>query len=194
MAVTSSRILNLKPKLCKKRCKACGLDISQGPIYDYNHLRVSNIFWVGLSAIQFDEDEEKIPLTPATPSGRLVQEIETGYRRSFKFYKTNLVKCAPLTGNKIRYPFEHEMSNCFPNFEWELKMLKPSTVFLLGKQVSTFVLKNFTNQKVNLADTFNYKPINIGGTNFIPVHHPSFILVYNRKNLEKYIDSIRKCF
>jgi len=170
------------------------LDISQGPVYDYDNLRVSNIFWVGLSAIQFDEDEEKIPLTPATPSGQLVHHIENGYRGKFKFYKTNLVKCAPLVGNKIRYPFEHEMINCFPNFKWELEQLQPSTVFLFGKQVSTFVLKNLENQKVDLSDSFDYKAIRIGRINFVPVHHPSFILIYRRKVLCKYVESIRRCF
>ena len=86
------------------------------------------------------------------------------------------------------------MKKCFTNFEWELETLKPSTVFLLGKQVSSFVLKNMGGYKANLPGTFNYKPIEIEGMNFIPVHHPSFVLIYRRKQLSRYIEAIRKSF
>src|SRR5256885_6087631 len=102
MAVTSSRILPLKLKLCKKTCKSCGLDIYQGPAFD--QFKKSHIFWVGLSAVQFENGEEKMPLSPLTASGGLVHSIETPLRTTFSFYKTNLVKCAPLDEDKIRYP------------------------------------------------------------------------------------------
>src|ERR1044071_1180094 len=119
MAEVSSQLLALQPKLCKKACKACGLAVYQGPVFDV--VKKSHIFWVGLSAVRFEQGEQKLPLSPLTPSGRLIHSIETPFRTQFSFYKTNLVKCAPLRGDKMRYPVALEMEKCFPNFEWELE-------------------------------------------------------------------------
>ena len=44
---------------------------------------------------------------------------------------------------RIRYPIQDEMEKCFPNLESEIKELKPTIVFLLGKQVSTFIAKKY---------------------------------------------------
>lgn len=190
MAVTSSQTLLLGPKLCKKTCKSCGLHIFQEPIFD--NFKKSHIFWVGLSAVWFDEGEEKLPLSPNTASGSLVHSIEAPFLTKFSFYKTNLVKCVPLNNDKIRYPLAHEMDKCFSNFEWELEHLSPKTVFLLGKQVSDFVLKKFGLPKTSLDENFHYEVLNVGNIKFVPIHHPSYILVYKRKNLQQYIVGLQK--
>ncbi len=189
MAIISSPILHLKPKICKKTCKACGLSICQGPIHDY--LKISNVFWVGLSAVKFEEGEERLPLSPLTASGALISTIEQPFLNKISFYKTNLVKCAPLVGNKLRYPLEHEMDKCFPNFQWELEKLKPATVFLLGKQVASFVFRKLSDYKPSFNENFTYSSFKIKNINFIPIHHPSYILVYKRKNLNQYIENVR---
>jgi uracil-DNA glycosylase family 4 len=189
MAVTSSQTLPIQIKLCKKACKSCGLSIFQGPAFD--HFKRSNIFWVGLSAVQFQEGQEKLPLSPLTASGALIHSIETPLKSQFSFYKTNLVKCAPVQKDKIRYPVAHEMEKCFPNLLWELDHLQPTTVFLLGKQVSDFILKKFGLPKAHLNEDFQYGFFQIGNTRFIPVHHPSYILVYKRKLLTEYMDSLQ---
>ena len=193
MAVTSSPVLKPIVRACRSKiCKTCGLYLNQAPIYD--SLKKSNVFWVGLSAVQFEDDEEKLPLSPLTPTGSLIQRIEHSYNNEITFYKTNLVKCVPLKDGRIRYPFEHEMEKCFPNFEWELEYLSPNTVFLLGKQVANFVLKKLANYKPSLNEEFRYNPVEINGVCFIPVHHPSYVLVYKRKNLNQYIKSIQSYF
>lgn len=192
MAIISSPTSCLKPEICKKTCQSCGLNIYQGPIYEQPKL--SNIFWVGLSAVKFDEDQERLPLSSLTPSGALIHTIEQPFRRKLAFYKTNLAKCAPLTGNKLRYPLEHEMDKCFPNFQWELKNLKPTTVFLLGKQVASFILKKLSNHKPLFNENFDYSSFEIGGINFIPIHHPSYILIYKRKDIAQYIENVRTHF
>ncbi len=166
--------------------------MNQEPIYDKRSM--ADVFWVGLSAVKFDDDEEKLPLSRLTPSGALIHRIEEGYKTELTFYKTNLVKCVPLKEDRIRYPLEHEMEKCFPNFEWELNLLRPSTVFLLGKQVSTFVLKKLSGHKPSMNEEFEYSAFDINGINFIPIHHPSFILVYKRKELNKYIRNIQQLF
>jgi len=178
-------------KPCKSKiCKACGLYLNQLPVLDY--VQNSNIFWVGLSAVQFDEGIEQLPLSPTTRSGALIDCIESKLKDDISFYKTNIVKCLPLKDDgKIRYPLEHEMEKCFPNFEFELNTLNPSVVFLLGKQVSTFVMKRFGIKEIALSENFEYNTIEIDGTFFVPIHHPSYILVYKRKLLNSYIKNIQ---
>lgn len=192
MAVTSSQALPLQIELCKKACKSCGLDIYQGPAFD--RFKKSHIFWVGLSAVPFEEGEEKLPLSPLTPSGSLVHSIEAPFRRQFSFYKTNLVKCAPLQEDKMRYPLAHEMEKCFPNFEWELAHLRPRTVFLLGKQVADFISKKLGLPKSSLHNDFRYETFQLGKIKFVPIHHPSYILVYKRRLLPLYVDSLQSMF
>jgi len=170
-------------------CKACGLYLNQLPALDNS--KNPNIFWVGLSAVQFNDEDEKIPLTPNTRSGALIEKIEEPLRDDVTFYKTNLVKCLPLKDGKIRYPIENEMEKCFPNFEYELDILKPKFVFLLGKQVAAFVMNKLGIRNINLSELFEYETFEINGTLFIPIHHPSFILVYKRKFIPKYINSIQ---
>jgi DNA polymerase len=147
---------------------------------------------VGLSAVQFDETEEKLPLAPHTRTGNLIEEIEKPFKKTTCFYKTNIVKCVPLKGEKIRYPIASEMEKCYPNFEDELNYFKPEIVFLLGKQVASFVYKKLDLGTVTFSDTFAYSSKKVGKTLFVPVHHPSFILVYKRKFIREYINGIRE--
>lgn len=191
--MTAISSLGFDPKLRPaktKNCQACGLYKNQFPIFD--QASTPQVFWVGLSAVQFSDGEIKQPLSPATKSGALIEEIEQPLREKYSFYKTNLVKCLPLKNGRIRYPFASEMEKCCPNFEEELNTLKPSIVFLLGKQVASFVLKRFSDKEPFLCKNFNYELIIIDNIIFIPIHHPSYILVYNRKNLDKYVKSLRK--
>jgi DNA polymerase len=164
--------------------------MNQLPVLDF--LKHSHIFWVGLSAVQFDEGVEHLPLSPNTRTGALISDIEQPLIEHIGFYKTNLVKCVPLKDNgKIRYPIEYEMEKCYSNFQFELETLNPSVVFLLGKQVSTFVLKKMGVKDDCLSENYSYKPIEINNTHFVPIHHPSFILVYRRKDLPTYVKKIQ---
>lgn len=190
MTVKYSQDLNQKIKPCRKVCKTCGLYLNQLPVLDF--LKNSHIFWVGLSAIQFDEGIEQLPLSPTTRTGALISTIEETLKTEISFYKTNLVKCVPLKDDgKIRYPIEHEMEKCFPNFQFELDALNPSVVFLLGKQVATFVMKKMGVKGITFPENFKYKPIEVNNTFFVPIHHPSYMLVYKRKQLNAYISSIQ---
>ena len=186
---TSKRTLN---PCSNKRCKACGLYLNQQPIFD--NKKRSSIFWVGLSAVQFATEDIMLPLSPNTRSGALIQQIENPFNSKIAFYKTNLVKCVPLKNDKIRYPLEHEMNKCYPNLLDEIQELTPSIIFLLGKQVASFVLKKETDCDFTLDDDFNYQSIEANGISYVPVHHPSYILVYKRKYVDKYISGIQSFF
>lgn len=172
-----------------KTCQACGLYQNQPPIFE--RAKNPQIFWVGLSAVRLSEEIDSIPLAPQTKSGALIAEIEQPLRDELSFYKTNLVKCLPLNNEKIRYPIRKEMEKCYINFKYEVKTFKPTIVFLLGKQVASFVFKKITDKQVELCKHYNYETVVDQKITFIPVHHPSYILIYNRKSLDKYISSIR---
>ena len=177
---------------CRKKCKACGLYLNQLPLFD--NYKQSQIFWLGLSAVQVDDVKSSKPLSSETASGNLISMIEEPYLHQLQFYKTNLVKCLPLKNDKIRYPIQNEMEKCFPNFELEIKELKPTIVFLLGKQVSSFISKKYSIKLGTFSKKFKYEPFLVNGITFIPIHHPSYILVYKRKFLKKYISQIQLLF
>lgn len=175
-----------------KHCRACGLYLNQYPALDKT--KSSSVFWVGLSAVKFVETSHKAPLSADTRSGELISKIEAEFNDKVSFYKTNLVKCLPLniaTG-KIRYPLKKEMSKCFPNLRSEIDTIKPKLVFLLGKQVSDFVLSEFNIDEVDKKSDFDYVTYESEGVSFIPIHHPSYVLVYRRKFIENYVAGVRK--
>jgi DNA polymerase len=130
-------------------------------------------------------------LSPTTRSGALVAEIESAFEGSISYYRTNLVKCLPLKQDKIRYPVAHEMEKCYPNLKLETSELNPQVIFLLGKQVASFVLSKLGVFSFTLDENFKYKGFTIKGITYVPVHHPSFVLVYKRKQMTKYISQIR---
>lgn len=83
------------------------------------------------------------------------------------------------------------MEKCYPNLESETSELNPQVIFLLGKQVATFVLSKLGVSDFSLDENFKYKGFTIKGITYVPVHHPSFVLVYKRKQMSKYINQIR---
>lgn len=171
-----------------KSCNKCILHHNQCPVLQ--PCDNAEVFWVGLSAVKVSNSNE-IPLSESTNSGKLIHSIEA-LSDDATYYKTNIVKCLPLKNGKIRYPSKKEMEKCFFHFENELDILKPELVFLLGKQVATFVLSRYGIKEYNLNDDFDYKVFQVGNFNFIPVHHPSYILIYKRKRMQDYIKKIER--
>ena len=145
--------------------------------------------WVGLSAVKVDDIDKETPLSNLTNSGKLISEVEQ-LNREVDFYKTNLVKCLPIQSDKIRYPNKEEMRACYNNLECEVNDFKPKIVFLLGKLVADFVAKDKFD--VSFADNFKYQPVEVDGTLYVPIHHPSYILVYKRKKVNSYMKGISK--
>ena len=170
-------------------CKNCCLCNNQAALI--HNSKDADVFWVGLSAVK-TENKYETPLSVTTNSGKLIYKIESLFPfRSF--YRTNLVKCLPLDDKcKIRYPSSKEMNSCFINLNLEIDYLKPKLVFLLGKQVATFVLKEYGIKDYVLNDDFEYSTFKIKNIVLVPVHHPSYILVYKRKKIENYISGIQQ--
>ncbi len=169
-------------------CHKCGLCINQKPLLDTE--KQCQIFWVGLSAKKAITDTE-IPLSPETNTGMLIQKIESSCC-DVVTYKTNLVKCLPLTEQqKLRYPNKKEIDSCFGNLLKEIHTMSPKIVFLLGEKVYSSVGK-YLNIDFEKWNDFEYTYKTFEKIHYVPIHHPSYIYVYKRKRIDDYIKSIEK--
>ncbi len=72
----------------------------------------------------------------------------------------------------------------------ELESLKPKLVFLLGKQVASFVSTKLKVKDIELDDRFDFRSFTSNDIVFVPVHHPSYILVYKRRFIDDYARGI----
>lgn len=171
-----------------KKCKKCGLCKNQSPLLDIQ--RECQVIWVGLSAKKIESDDE-IPLSPETNTGMLIKKIEE-LCQDVTTYKTNLVKCLPLTEQqKLRYPNKNEIDCCFENLMGEIKSMDPKIVFLLGEKVYSSVGKHL-NIKFEKWNDFEYYYKEYNQIYYIPIHHPSYIYVYKRKFIDEYVQKVEE--
>lgn len=169
-----------------RKCQKCGLCLNQKPLLDSE--KECHIFWVGLSAKKMASDSA-IPLSPETNTGMLIKKIEE-MCAEIVTYKTNLVKCLPLTEQqKLRYPNRKEIDCCFENLVSEIHAMSPRIVFLLGEKVYSSVGRHF-NIQFDKWDEFDYQYKKHDGIYFVPIHHPSYIYVYKRKKIYQYMRGI----
>ena len=168
-------------KNCKKtritKCNRCSISCNQKPLVD--NMRKSDIMFVGISA-KIKETEDEIPLSENTNSGKLIKMIEERLleeNNNVSCYRSNMVKCVPLNEKgKIRYPDSLEIKNCIDNLVYELSIVKPKVVVLLGRLVE----KHLKKKIIEL------------GYNTITIYHPSYIHVYRKKEIEKYVEESSK--
>lgn len=170
-------------------CQACELHACQPPLLEKSIAR-AQVMWVGLSAKKFGNPENCLPLSADTPTGAIIHQIESELPK-VRFYKTNLVKCPPLDKDgKLRYPNEREMELCFNNLEKEMQVVQPVVVVLLGLQVAKFLFSKMEQGRPVLSHDFRYEVLATEKAAFVPVHHPSFINVYRKKQQPAYRSSI----
>ena len=168
-------------KNCKKnritKCNKCDISCNQKPLVE--NMRKSDIMFVGISA-KMKETEGEMPLSENTNSGKLIKMIEERLleeNSNISCYRSNMVKCVPLNEKgKIRYPDSLEIENCIDNLVYELSIVKPKVAVLLGRLVEKHLKKK----------------INELGYNNITIHHPSYIHVYRKKEIEKYVEESSK--
>ena len=139
-----------------------------------------DVMWVGLSA-KNDKTRNKLsPLNSSSNSGKVVDMIETRYEH-LDFYRTNLVKDVPLDNfGKLRYPNIDEMATVMPELMREFEEYQSKTVFLLGGRVGDFV-QDYLKQNHKIIQTVVCK-----------IYHPSYIYIYKRKQMEKYVREVSK--
>ncbi len=159
-----------------KKCQNCELYKNQLPLLD--ELTKKDVMWVGLSAKRVVNGEESLPLARNTNTGKIIETIELELKE-YSFYKTNLVKCLPLDSNKkIRYPTKMEITKCLDNLIYEIEIVKPKIVLLLGKIVYDNVYKYCKDNKLDVSKLFY-------------IEHPSYIYIYKRKYLKEYIEKVK---
>ena len=160
-----------------EKCNKCNISCNQKPLIDI--LRKSDIMFVGISA-KIRETEDEMPLSENTNSGKLIKMIEERLveeNHNISCYRSNMVKCVPLNEKgKIRYPDILEIENCIDNLAYELSIVKPKVVVLLGRIVEKYLKKKIIEL----------------GYNTIIIYHPSYIHVYRKKEIEKYIEESSK--
>lgn len=159
------------------KCNRCSISCNQKPLVE--NMRKSDIMFLGISA-KIKETEDEIPLSENTNSGKLIKMIEERLLEeniNLSFYRSNMVKCVPLDKEgKIRYPDILEIENCIDNLVYELSIVKPKVVVLLGRLVEKYLKKKIIE--------FGY--------NTITIYHPSYIHVYRKKEIEKYVEESSK--
>jgi DNA polymerase len=155
-----------------------------------NKTNTPQVMWVGLSAKPKGSVCE-VALSPTTRSGQLIQLVETNCD-GISTHKTNLVNFAPLDEhNKLRYPNTKEIDQCFPEFKKEMDSLDPKIVFLLGGIVTKAISRHM-NLPFENWEGYDYKFLESEGIIYIPIHHPSYIYVYKRKEVDDYVGNITK--
>lgn len=146
-----------------------------------------NIYLIGLSS-----KPNKEHLSPDTQTGKIVQQIVC--KLPFEnIKKTNLVREVPLDASgKLRYPDNNEMRAGWKVLKEEINLSMPCILVTFGQQVSHFLQSELTGkpQKQKLSSEFSYKTIESNNMTILPVHHPSFIYVYKRKNIDSYVDAV----
>lgn len=171
-------------------CSKCLLYVNQLPLYDKTCMK-ADVMWIGLSAKMYLPEENIIPLDVSTNTGKIIRKIEE-VNPEFRYYKSNLVKCAPIdTKGKLRYPTNKEMNLCFPLLCEEIQNIAPSIIFLLGTKVSKFILKKCDfSSKITLNKDFIYQILPYKNTKLVSVHHPAYISVYRHKKESEYVNAI----
>ena len=168
-------------KNCKEskitKCNKCDISCNQKPLVD--NMRKSDIMFLGISA-KMKETEDEMSLSENTNSGKLIKMIEERLleeNNNLLCYRSNMVKCVPLNEEgKIRYPDNLEIENCIENLEYELNIVKPKVVVFLGRLVEKYLKKKIIEL----------------GYNVITIYHPSYIYVYRKKEIEKYVEESSK--
>ncbi len=146
------------------------------------------VYFVGLSAKPNCEH-----LALETRTGCIVEQI-IQHLPSVKIVKTNLVKTPPIdhAGN-LRYPNPTEMKSGWNELQDEMNRTSPNLLVTLGQQVSFFLRSQMGVQpaKQLLPSDFSYESyLSQSRYNILSVHHPSFIYVYRRKDIENYVENV----
>ena len=168
-------------KNCKKnritKCNKCDISCNQKPLVE--NMKKSDIMFLGISA-KMKEKEDEMPLSENTNSGKLIKMIKERLleeNNNLLCYRSNMVKCVPLNEEgKIRYPDNLEIENCIENLEYELNIVNPKVVVFLGRLVEKYLKKKIIEL----------------GYNVITIYHPSYIYVYRKKEIEKYVEESSK--
>lgn len=146
------------------------------------------VYIVGLSAKPHCEH-----LAPETRTGHIIEQIAQRLP-SVRIVKTNLVRIPPVDKEgRLRYPNPKEMQRGWIELQHEMHRASPDLLVTLGQQVSFFLRSQMGVQpaKPRLPPDFSCESYLLQSTSCIlSVHHPSFVYVYCRKDVDNYVANV----
>ncbi len=144
------------------------------------------ILWLGISM-----QKDSVKAFDKKFLSRQILDQAIIYLNNYEHHFDNLVNYGPLNEhNKIRYPTIGEIFQNQKELKNRIKELNPLIIIALGSLVTKSLAKIF-NLNINFPKTYQYQFYK-SEYFIIPVHHPSYIGVYKRKNLKDYIENIHK--
>jgi uracil-DNA glycosylase family 4 len=168
-----------------KNCTLCSdLVTSRNRItWGYGPINSSLVF-VGEAPGMHGCDITGIPFT-LDKSGEYFQSMLTsvGWTKE-DVYVTNLVKCCPA-GN--RTPMPYEIVNCSKFLEYEITIVKPKYIIIMGKPAMKYLLGK-EGSIINLWD----KVFERDGRKYIILPHPAFVVRDQKHWGEYYLKSFKK--
>lgn len=144
------------------------------------------ILWLGISL----QKGSSVAFDGEFLSGRVLQLVLDGLP-DFEHHFDNLVDFAPLDENgKIRYPNGREIMEGKENLIKRIEVVNPLVIVALGGLVTKNLAK-ILEAKVVFPRNFEYEVFS-ARWRIIPAHHPAYIGVYKRKEIEKYSQVLRE--
>ena len=143
-----------------------------------------NLVWIGISMQKganqaFDE---------GFLSGKIVSRAMAALPE-FTHHKANLVDFAPLDeNNRIRYPTTKEIILNQRKLLRRLEEIDPMAIIAMGGMVTRH-LGEMLRIKSESPKSFNYRAVD-GKWPLVSVHHPSYVGVYKKKEMQNYIIQI----
>lgn len=145
-----------------------------------NELPNSKVIFVWLS-YKLDKNGKILEaFCESTNSWKIISKLEE-WCKWINIYKTNLVKWVPLKDGKIRYPNVDEKKDWLQKLLGEISVVNPKVVYLFWKQVSDYIIKHLDLERIS---DLEYKFWNV---TFVYAHHPSYIYIYKRKEIDNYV-------
>jgi DNA polymerase len=153
-----------------------------------NGNNTSLVYFVGLSSKPNCE-----PLSEKTKTGQIIKGIEILLPEA-NIIKINLVSTPPLDENgKLRYPSKNEMEVGWMEIKDQFTQCGNYLMVLLGQQVSGFLRAKVGVEplKPKLPSDFSSELyLAQASSQLLSVHHPSFVYVYRRQQIQRYISSV----
>lgn len=116
----------------------------------------------------------KTAFDSTTKSGEIIEDIIK--KLPCECFKMNFVSFPPLKENgKLRYPTREELEDSVSSFKTSIEELQPNLIVVCGKMIFNFLKKKQLYQDKTIM-----------------IYHPSYIWVYQRKNLECYKNDVVK--
>lgn len=130
-------------------------------------------------------------------SGKLLTKIlkEAGIDRS-DCYITNVVHCRPTQNNKNRAPTAKEINACKLWLWYEIKVVQPKIIVMLGKVPTGTLLRKVLYNNFRMKDVFGkFYVVDYCDSTMVPSYHPSYLLQHGKDQIEvntELFENVRK--